>query len=111
MDQPYIDALVNQALGAYKAGGDDGLKRWKEALPAPHLEAFEKHCSETLLKAIAGLDLSRGPGEDETAVTLASSGTVTGPDPSFDKALRGPQDSTQDVRKKHTRDRRRTKPL
>lgn len=86
MDQVYIDALVQQALGAYKAGGDEGLEHWKKALPAPHRTEFEKYCAEPLREAIEAL----------RPVVLP-----------LDK------DATQptDPRKRHRRDRRRTKPL
>lgn len=110
MDQPYIDALVNQALGAYKAGGDDGLKRWKEALPAPHLAEFERDCGERLQEAIEAL----GPTPDEVDVGLTGKEAKRFIDAVLDDDTQPtdiPFGGAQDVRKKHQRDRRRTKPL
>lgn len=98
MDQPYIDALVNQALGAYKADGPDGLKIWIDALPLPHQEEFRQYCKKPLEKAMFD-HLAQSIGE-----LLAEFQPVEG------QAER--EVKTQpDPRKKHTRDRRRTKPL
>lgn len=90
MDQVFMDALITQALGAYRAGGAENLKRWLDALPAPHQEEFRKHCAKPLEKAMMD-QLSQSIGE-----LLAE--PVFGP-------------PATDPRKKHTRDRRRTKPL
>lgn len=98
MDQVYIDALVNQAIGAYKAGGDEGLEQWKKALPAPHLAEFEKYCAEPLRKAI-----------DE----VARRGQALGPVEPAEELEPGEakQPPATDPRQRHRRDRRRTKPL
>lgn len=93
MDQLYIDALINQALTAYKTGGDEGLKRWLNALPAPHRKEFEAHCAEPLREAIEALSVQ----QDVRILTDYESS---------EKALK-----KLDPRKRHRRDRRRTKPL
>lgn len=88
MDQVYIDALVNQALGAYRAGGQENLDRWLNALPAPHRKEFEACCKERLQAAIEAMSAEQVEEAEPT---------------------KGPP--ATDPRKKHTRDRRRTKPL
>lgn len=100
MDEVFIKALVQQAIGAYKAGGDEGLKHWMEALPPPHLEAFKRDCDEPLQKAIA--TLQAGWAQQQKAVEAEEE---TDPRPPT------PDPLLPDPRKKHTRDQRRTKPL
>lgn len=97
MDQVYIDALITQALGVYKAGGQENLDRWLNALPAPHRTEFETCCKERLQEAIEvmlhpepRLVFIEGLDEDEPPT-------------------KGPP--ATDPRKRHRRDRRRTKPL
>lgn len=126
MDQVFISALVRQALSAYALHGEAGLEQWKAALPAPHLEQFEEHCSGPLSEAIAALSpvlegaaqkgckhrnvVPRGHNElVKGGYVCLDCGAIL-----KDKPLASPGDKPQSPtgpRKTHRVDPRRTKPL